>query len=348
MSQDAARVDEGRRNIMRAIVQREFGASDVLKIEEMPLPAPAEGEVRVRVAAAGVHAVDLDIRRDAAPPSMPRPSLPMTPGREIAGVVDAVGAGVDAGLVGERVVAHVGFRSGGYAEFALAAASALHPIADGVTFSQAVATIGTGRTAQLVWDAAQIRPTDIVVIPGASGGLGSQLVQLALSEGATVVALHGGATKRDVVERLALGGRRTGGRLLPLDALDDSWPERMAEMLDGQQPSVLIDGVGGKTGRTALESLARGARVVVIGWSSGEALRMDTDDIVQGSLTVTVPLGRAVAELRALEAAALVSLAEGRTSPPVDEYPLEDAAQAHDAIAQRRQRGKVVLVTPGW
>lgn len=343
MSADAATVDEGGAT-MRAIVQREFGASEVLRIEEVALPVPAEGEVRVRVAAAGVHAVDLDIRRDAAPPSMPRPVLPMTPGREVAGVVDAVGAGVDAGLVGERVVAHVGFRSGGYAEFALAVASALHPIVDGVTFSQAVATIGTGRTAQLVWDAAQIRSTDVVVIPGASGGLGSQLVQLALSEGATVVALYGGAAKRDIVEGLALGERRVRGRLMSLDATDDSWPERMSEMLDGEPPSVLLDGVGGATGRAALESLGRGARIVIIGWSSGEPLRLDTDDIVQGSLTVTVPLGRPLSDLRALEARALAALAEGRTSPPVDEYRLADAAVAHDAIEQRRQRGKVVLV----
>ncbi|MFK3677217.1 zinc-binding dehydrogenase [Microbacterium sp. NPDC090218] len=344
MSAVAATVDERGKVTMRAIVQREFGASEVLKIEEVSLPVPAEGEVRVRVAAAGVHAVDIDIRRDAAPPSMPRPMLPMTPGREVAGIVDAVGPGVDAALVGERVVAHVGFRSGGYAEFALAAASALHPVVDGVTFSQAVATIGTGRTAQLVWDSARIGPTDVVVIPGASGGLGSQLVQLALSAGASVVALHGGATKRAVVEHLALGEKHARGRLLPLDATDDSWPERMAELLDGQQPSVLIDGVGGPTGRAALEGLGRGGRVVIIGWSSGELLRLDTDDIVRGSLTVTVPLGRAVADLRALETEALAALAEGRTSPPVDEYPLEDAAAAHDAIEQRRQRGKVLLV----
>lgn len=344
MSGDAGITEEKKRETMRAIVQREFGESDVLRIEETPLPIPGEGEVRVRVAAAGVHAVDLDIRRDAAPPSMPRPTLPMTPGREIAGVVDAVGAGVDAALVGERVVAHVGFRSGGYAEFALAAASTLHRIADGATFSQAVATIGTGRTAQLVWDAAQIRSTDVVVIPGASGGLGSQLVQLALSEGATVVALHGGSAKRDVVEGLALGEKHARGRLVPLDANDESWPELMAEQLGGRQPSVLVDGVGGATARTALESLGRGGRVAIIGWSSGEILRLDTDDIVRGSLTVTVPLGRPVADLRALETAALAALSEGRTSPPVDEYRLEDAGVAHDAIAQRRQRGKVVLV----
>lgn len=342
MSVDEA-VGEGKVT-MRAIVQREFGGSEVLRIEEAPLPVPSEGEVRVRVAAAGVHAVDIDIRQDAAPASMPRPTLPMTPGREIAGVVDAVGPGVDAGLIGARVVAHVGFRSGGYAEFALSAASALHVIDDGVAFSQAVATIGTGRTAQLVWDAAQIRPTDVVVVPGASGGLGSQMVQLALSEGATVVALYGGPAKRAVVEHLAVGGKREGGRLIPLDATDDAWPDRMAEMLDGKQPSVLVDGVGGETARAALESLGRGGRVVIIGWSSGEALRVDTDDIVRGSLTVGVPLGRAVADLRALEVGALAALADGRTSPPVDEYPLEDAAAAHDAIAQRRQRGKIVLV----
>ncbi|WP_205828766.1 MULTISPECIES: alcohol dehydrogenase catalytic domain-containing protein [Microbacterium] len=344
MSVDAGITEEQERETMRAIVQREFGASEVLRIEEVPLPVPAEGEVRVRVAAAGVHAVDLDIRRDAVPPSMPRPTLPMTPGREIAGVIDAVGAGVDAGLGGERVVAHVGFRSGGYAEFALAAASALHPIPEGVTFSEAVATIGTGRTAQLVWDAAPIRSTDIVVIPGASGGLGSQLVQLALSEGATVVALHGGPAKRDVVERLGLGGKRARGRLVPLDANDGSWPERMIEILDGERPSVLLDGVGGAVGRAGLESLGRGARVVIIGWSSGEVLRLDSDDIVRGSLTVTVPLGRALSDLRALEARALAALAAGRTSPPVDEYRLEDAAAAHDAIGHRRQQGKVVLV----
>lgn len=338
---------ERRKATMRAIVQREFGASEVLKMEEVPLPVPAEGEVRVRVAAAGVHAVDIDIRRDAAPPSMPRPTLPMTPGREVAGTVDAVGPGVDAALVGQRVVAHVGFRSGGYAEFTLVTASALHPVAEGVTFAQAVATIGTGRTAQLVWEAAWIGPSDIVVVPGASGGLGSQLVQLALAEGATVVALHGGATKRRVVENLALGEKHSRGRLLPLDATDETWPERMVELLDGRQPSVLVDGVGGATGRTALESLGRGGRVVIIGWSSGEPLRLDTDDILRSSLTVTVPLGRAVADLRALEAGALAALAEGRTSPPVDEYPLEDAAAAHDAIEQRRQRGKVVLVPSG-
>lgn len=329
---------------MRAIVQREFGGSDVLRVEEVPLPEPGEGLVRVRVAAAGVHAVDTDIRRGDGPPSMPKPQLPMTPGREVAGTVDAVGPGVDGALVGTRVVAHVGFRSGGYAEFALAPAAALHPVPDDVPLAQAVAAIGTGRTAQLVLESVEIRPDDVVIIPGASGGLGSQLVQLALSVGATVVGLHGGEAKRAVVEQLGRGERRAGGRLIALDANDDTWPLRLAGLLEGVQPSILIDGVGGSTGRAAVETLGRGARVVIIGWSSGEVVRLDSADIVERSLTVAVPLGRPISELRVLEARALAAVAEGRVDPPVDEYRLEDAAAAHDAIEQRQQRGKVVLI----
>lgn len=329
---------------MRAIVQRELGAPDVLVLENVPRPEPGDGEVRVRVASAGVHAVDTDLRRGEGPASMPETLLPMTPGREIAGTVDAVGPDVDATLVGTRVVAHVGFRSGGYAEYALVTAAALHAVPDGVTFSQAVASIGTGRTAQLVLDAAGMVASDIVVIPGASGGLGSQLVQLALSIGATTVALYGGESKRTVVEQLARADGAHSGRLIALDATDASWPTRMAAALDGDAPSILLDGVGGMTARAVVENLARGARVVIFGWSSGAVVRLDTDDIVARSLTVTVPLGRPIADLRALESRALAATAEGRTSPPVDEYPLADASAAHAAIEQRRQRGKVVLV----
>jgi NADPH2:quinone reductase len=84
--------------------------------------------------------------------------------------------------------------------------------------------------------------------------------------------------------------------------------------------------------------------VVIIGWSSGEAVRIDTDDLVARSLSVAVPLGGPLSQLRELEARALAAVAEGRVRPPVDEYPLERAADAHAAIEQRRQRGKVVLI----
>lgn len=325
---------------MRAIVQREFGGPEVLVIGEADLPEPGEGQVRVRVAAAGVHAVDTNIRQGDGPPSMPRPSLPMTPGREVAGTVDAVGPDGDTTLVGARVVAHVGFLNGGYAEYALAPLAALHTVPDDVTFAQAVAAIGTGRTAQLVLDEARIQQADVIIVPGASGGLGSQLVQLALSVRATVVALYGGELKRAAVEGLASDAER----FFALDATDESWPSQMTALLGEREPSLLIDGVGGATGRAAFETLGRGGRVVIIGWSGGEAVRIDTDDIVDRSLTVTVPLGRPVPQLRELEVRALAAVAKGRVHPLVDEYSLEHAADAHTAIEQRGQRGKVVLV----
>lgn len=326
--------------IMRAVRQHEFGEAEVLTVEEAAVPEPGEGQVRVRVHAAGVHAVDIDIRRGEGPPSMPRPDLPMTPGREIAGIVDQVGSGVDAALIGARVVVHVGFINGGYAEYALAPAESLHVIPDAVGFSQAVAAIGTGRTAQLVLAEAKVQQDDVVIIPGASGGLGSQLAQLVVSRGATAVALYGGDAKREVVERLA----PAGDRFIALDAADDQWASRMAELLGERRPTLLIDGVGGTTSRIAFEALARGGRVVIIGWSSGDVIRLDAADIVERSLAVSVPLGRPVARLRDLETAALDALADGRVDPPVDEFPLARAAEAHLAIEQRRQRGKVVLI----
>ncbi len=339
-----ARTEPAATATMRAIVQREVGGPEVLAIEEVPRPEPGEGQVRIRVAAAGVHAVDTDIRRGGGPPSMPQTALPMTPGREIAGTVDAVGAGVDAGLLDTRVVAHVGFLNGGYAEYTLAPAAALHVLPDPVPFPQAVAAIGTGRTAQYVLESAGMQETDVVVIPGASGGLGSQLVQLALSFGATVVALYGGEAKRDVVDRLAPDDERDAARFIALDATDEDWPRHMTAVLGDREPSLLIDGVGGATARAALETLGRGARVVIIGWSSGDAVRIDTDDIIARSLTVTVPLGRRIAQLRVIEERALAAVADGTVSPPVDEYPLAEAAAAHAAIEQRRQQGKVVLI----
>lgn len=325
---------------MRAIVQQEFGGPEVLVIGEAATPEPGEGQVRVRVAAAGVHAVDTNIRRGDAPPSMPAPTVPMTPGRELAGTVDAVGPGVDPVWLGVRAVAHVGFLSGGYAEFALAPVAALHIVPEGVPFGQAVAAIGTGRTAQYVLDAADLQSDDVVIVPGASGGLGSQLTHLILAAGATVVALYGGEAKRTAVEGLSSEAER----FFALDATDDAWPRRLPELLGERTPTLLIDGVGGSTGRAAFDALGHAGRVVIIGWSSGEVVRIDADDIVARSMTVTVPLGRPIRDLRALETRALAAVAEGRVEPLVDEYPLAEAAAAHAAIEQRRQRGKVVLV----
>src|SRR5829696_5477060 len=100
---------------MKAIRQYEFGGPDALRFEEVPDPEPGPGQVRIAVAAAGIHLVDTVLRTGTAGGPFPLPTLPMTPGREVAGTVLDVGPGVDAGWRGRPVVAHLGMASGGYA-----------------------------------------------------------------------------------------------------------------------------------------------------------------------------------------------------------------------------------------
>lgn len=145
------------------------------------------------MAAAGVHVLDLSIRAGLAGGPFPLPDLPMTPGREVAGVVDAVGADVDSGWLGRAVVAHLGQASGGYAAQAVAPVVALIPLADGVDPAEAVAMVGTGRTTLGVLDEAGLTASDVVLITAAAGGIGSLLVQ---------AARHAGVHHR--------GGRRGG------------------------------------------------------------------------------------------------------------------------------------------
>src|SRR5687768_6152993 len=117
---------------MRAVRLHQFGPPENLLLEEVPDPVPGPDQVRIRVAAAGVHVLDTAIRAGQAGGPFPLPDLPFVSGREVAGVVDLVGPGVDPGWDGRRVVAHLGMASGGYAEAALAPVSALHPIPIGM------------------------------------------------------------------------------------------------------------------------------------------------------------------------------------------------------------------------
>src|SRR4051794_12580567 len=180
---------------MRAIRLHAFGPAENLRYEEVGDPEPGRGQVRIAVAAAGVHVIDTVIRCGRQEGPLPLPELPAIPGREVAGVVEALGPGVDDGLLGGRVVAHLGPASGGYAELAVREADALHAIPDGLADDAAVAMIGTGRTAMAILEVAQPIADDVVLVTAAAGGLGSLLVQAARNAGATVVGAAGGEAK---------------------------------------------------------------------------------------------------------------------------------------------------------
>jgi NADPH2:quinone reductase len=325
---------------MHAIQQHEFGPAENLRYEELPDPVPREGQVRIAVEASGVHFIDTAIRRGQTAGFLPVPRLPMIPGREVAGTVDEVGAGVDEEWLGRRAVAHLGPASGGYAERAVAAVDALHPIPDGLAADAAVAAIGTGRTAVGILETAALRSDDVVLATAAAGGLGSLFIQAALNAGATAVGLAGGPAK---VERV-----RALGAHLAVDYREPGWPDRVRDALGDRAPTVVLDGVGGDVGRAAMDLLGVGGRLVMFGWASGELIPLVTQDLVARSLTVTWGIGARLLDrpgrLRELETKALEEIGAGRLVPLIQRFPLADAAGAHTALEQRATVGKTVLV----
>lgn len=332
---------------MHAIRQYEFGPAGVLRHEQVPDPQPGPGQLRIAVQASGVHLVDTKIRAGEAGGPFPLPELPMTPGREVAGRVDAVGPGVDEAWIGRRVVVHLGMASGGYAELAVAAADAVHEIPGTLTSATAVAMIGTGRTTLAILEAGPPSADDVVVVPAAAGGIGNLLVQAARDAGATVVGLTSGAGKVARVREL--------GATIALDYDDPGWAEQARQRLAGRPATLVQDGVGGAVGRAALELLGPRGRLVLFGWSAGTATALDATDVIGRGITVTGAIGPrvlagpgGVGGLRAWETAALDAAAAGRLRPLVGPpFPLARAADAHDALASRATVGKTVLVPEG-
>ncbi|MFC9288694.1 zinc-binding dehydrogenase [Streptomyces sp. NPDC057052] len=321
---------------MHAVRLHAFGPAGNLTFEEVEDPLPAPGQVRVAVGAAGVHLLDTALREGLQGPQ-PQPTvLPTVPGREVAGVVESLGEGVDGAWLGRRVVAHLGFAPGGYAELAVTDVDRLHEIPANLDAARAVAMIGTGRTALGILQFAEPDPGTVAVVPAAAGGIGTLLVQYAKNAGATVVGLAGGPAKTALV--------RENGADLAVDYTDPSWPGKVRAFLGGRPATVVFDGVGGEVAREAVALLGPGGRHLVFGWSA-EGLRDGRGHFVEGvsqSVLGPVMLERA-GGLRALELRALTEAATGRLVPSVHRFPLREAAAAHRALETRRTTGKVVL-----
>jgi NADPH:quinone reductase len=325
---------------MRAIRLHEFGPPENLVYEEVEDPQPGPGQVRIAVAAAGVHLIDTTIRAGVQRGPLPLPDLPAIPGREVAGVVDALGAGVDEIWLGRRVVAHLGPASGGYAELAVREVDAVHALPDGVAEDEAVAMIGTGRTTLGILEVAQVAPDDVALITAAAGGIGSLLVQAVREAGAVAVGVAGGEEKVARVHEL--------GATVAIDYTAPDWAAAVREALGDVRVTVAFDGVGGTVGRGALELLAPGGRLILYGWSSGEPTRLSASDLFARGLTASAAIGPRILNrpggMRDLEEQALAALAEGRLSPLVQRFGLAEAAAAHAALEARATVGKTVLV----
>jgi NADPH:quinone reductase len=324
---------------VRAIVVRERGGPEVLRLEDVADPVAGASEVVIRVQAAGVQLIEGRML-SGRPGPYPPPELPTTPGREVAGVVDEVGPDVDAAWLGRPVAAYLG-AAGGYAARAVAPVAALRPIPDGVDPDQAVAMVATGRTAMAIVDLAQITADDVVAITAAAGGIGSLAVQVAHHAGATVVGLAGGAAKVDLARGL--------GADVAIDYLDPGWPGAVRAVLGERRVTAALDGVGGAVAADLLNLVAPGGRMVLFGFAAGP-MPLTSGDLFRTGVTLSAAVGaRAAAQPESVQRAygdqAMAALGQGRIraviNPP---FALTDAADAHRALEGRHTSGKVVLV----
>jgi NADPH:quinone reductase len=313
----------------------EFGSEDVLEYASMPDPVPAAGQVRVRIRAAGVNPADTYVRTGTY--AFYKPALPYTPGFDGAGDVDAVGPGVTGLAPGDRVLVHAlgAVSTGTYAESVVADAGTVHPLPDSLSYSQGAAVGVPCVTAwRALFQKADLRPGETVLIHGASGGVGLPATQLAHDAGAFVIGTAGSAAGADLVR--AAGADHV---------LDHSSPGYLDEVLPitGDGVPVIIEMLANENLERDLGVLAVGGRIVIVG-SRGELTFTPRLTMLKEATVLGTALWNATPAENAEALAAVAKRLAGMRLVVGTELPLRDAAQAHRQILQSRAKGKMVLI----
>ena len=320
---------------MKAIHLYEFGEPEKLVYDSAALPTPKAGEVRVKVAAAGVNFVETYQRRGWYP--LP---LPVIPGAEFSGVVDALGQGVAGLHTGDRVATAAG--AGAYAEYAIAPAAKLVPVPDGVTLEQAAAVLLQGMTAHyLALSTFPLKEGDIALVHAAAGGVGQLLVQIAKMRGAYVI----GTVSTE--EKAALAHAAGADEVILYSQSDFGSETR--RLTGGKGVDVVYDSVGKTTFQKSLNCLRPRGMLVLYGQSSGPVDPLDPQTLQhKGSLFLTRPtLGHYTLsreELTWRTGDLFNWLAGGKLKMRIDRtFALEQAAVAHAYLEARATKGKVLL-----
>src|SRR5256884_4843832 len=183
---------------MKAILVRQFGGPEVLRLEEVPTPKPAAGQVLARIHAAGVNPYDTYMRSGTY---AQKPALPYTPGSDGAGVIEAVGENVKKVKVGDRVYTAKTI-TGAYAQYALALEHQVHPLPAKISFSQGAGVwVPYGTAYHALYHSAKARASETVLVHGASGGVGIAAVQIARSMGLMILGTAGTPTGLEIAKR---------------------------------------------------------------------------------------------------------------------------------------------------
>ena len=319
---------------MRAILVRQFGGPEVLKLENIPTSKPASGQVLVRIHAAGVNPYDTYMR---AGTYAIKPPLPYTPGSDGAGVIEAVGEGVKKVKAGDRVYTAKTI-TGAYAEYALTLEEQVHSLPTKINFSQGAGVwVPYGTAYHALIHSAKAHASETVLVHGASGGVGTAAVQLARAMGLTVLGTAGTEKGLDLVKR--------EGAHYVFDHRKAGYQEEILKATGGQGADIILEMLANVNLAHDLKLLAIRGRVIVIG-NRGE-VTINARELMarRGSIRAFTLWGITPAEEADIHAGLIAGLENGALRPVVGkELPLAEAARAHKEILEPGATGKTVLI----
>ncbi len=324
--------------MVKAIRIHRQGGADEMVWEDVALGAPGDGEIRIRHAAVGLNFIDVYHRSGL----YPLPDLPVTLGLEAAGVVEAVGPGVDDIAEGDRV-AYASPPLGAYAEQRVIAADKVVKVPDGIDDRSAAAMMLKGMTAEyLLRRTYAVKPGDTILFHAAAGGVGTIACQWAKALGATVIGTVG------TPEKAALAAAH--GCDHPIVTRDEDFVARVKEITGGAGVPVVYDSIGADTFDRSLECLAPRGLIALFGASSGPVPPLDLQVLAaKGCLYVTRPslmvYNATRDELVASAQALFDVVGSGAVKIEINQtYPLAEAAQAHRDLEARKTTGSTILL----
>lgn len=305
-----------------------------LSLRELDIPQPKEGQVVIRVATCGLNFGDTLAIKGTY---QEKPSLPFTPGMEMAGTVHAVGAGVTGFQEGQRIAAYSG--RDGLTDYAAVAADKCVALPDNMSFTDAAAFLITYATSHLALeDKAHLKPGERLLVLGASGGVGLTAVELGKLMGAEVIACARGAEKLEICRKLGA------------DHLIDSETDDIREAVKARGGAdVLYDPIGGAQFDAAFRACNPGARLLPLGFASGDIPQIPANILLVKNMTV---LGLYIGGYAKLNPKALTDsfetligwYVEGKIKPHVSHVlPLEEANEGLDLLRTRKATGKIVI-----
>jgi NADPH:quinone reductase-like Zn-dependent oxidoreductase len=338
---------------MRAVWITRPAGPQALEVRETADPEPGPGQVRIRVRAAGLNFAEV-MAAQGLYPDAPRP--PCVVGYEVAGVIDALGAGVRGHATGQRVLALTQF--GGHADVVCVPAEQVLPMPDAMSFEEAAAIPVSYLTAyHMLFRVANVQPGERVLVHMAAGGVGLAVLQLGRTVDGLEVFGTASAAKHDAL--------RAAGCAHPIDYHATDYAAEVRRLTGGQGVDIVLDPLGGRDWRKGLKLLRPGGRLVAYGFAnlaSGQRRRPGRLVSQLAGLPLLTPLqlmnrnqsvsgvniGRLweqTAILRAELQAVLALWDQGRVTPRIDRtYPFTEAAAAHRRILAHQNTGKIVLI----